>query len=337
MKKCTLLLLLLLPVLLCAACSAGSAADYTVTSVCDSAASVANYREFAASGELSVVIPGLNEGFVPQGLTYLPGEDSFVFAGYRTDKGPSALIQVDRASGRIVRQVTLRYKNGSVYNGHAGGICATETQLYISNDGHLYRIPLTDFLALGEKADCRFAEELPVPGRASYCSYADGYVWCGEFEYGKSYPTDASHVTKTADGTVRAWLCGWKAESGLVSGTPDVILATGEKIQGMTMLNGSIYLSRSYGRKSTSSIIRYRNVLDDEPNSHVEVDGRQVPLWCLDSTAWTGRIFAPPGTECLCTADGAVWVLFEMAAQTYMQPTNPSSDPVDRIFRMTGF
>jgi hypothetical protein len=45
----------------------------------------------------------------------------------------------------------------------------------------------------------------------------------------------------------------------------------------------------------------------------------------------------PPASEGLFALDDSIYVLFETAAQKYMEPENPSANPMDRLFRLTGF
>ena len=42
-------------------------------------------------------------------------------------------------------------------------------------------------------------------------------------------------------------------------------------------------------------------------------------------------------TECLCTVDGGIYVVFESAAKTYMNPSKPSLHPMDRVFLLKDF
>ena len=334
MKKCLLLLIVGLS-LVCSSCAAE--VEYTVTSGTDCAQTESRYDRFYQSGETGLVVPGLAEGLVPQGICYLPGEDWLLFAGYRSDKGNSALIAVDRQTGEITRQAVLQYADGRDYNGHAGGVCATETDIYLSNAHMLYRISLEDFRALPGKGVCRFAEEIPVPVNSSYCCYEAGVLWVGEFQYGGDYKTDASHYVKPADGLQRAWTCGYRMDAGQDFSRPDYILSVTERIQGITTLNGKIYLSQSYGRRADSLILKYENVLTREPDSTVEIAGESVPVWNLDSTCREDVLLCPPMSECLCIIDGAVYVLFESAAQTYMDPGKPSANPMDRVFRLDDY
>lgn len=332
-KLCVLIAAMMV---LCSGCAAEKTI-YTSASVTDAEASVQAYARFRESGELSVLIPGLQEGFVPQGITYLPRDDSFLFAGYSGGKDNSALLAVSRKTGELIRQVKLCNVDGSAYTGHAGGVCATETDIYVSNAGKLFRLSLEKYEALPADASCAFEEEIPVPVNASYCSYSDGILWVGEFQYAGDYPTDASHRVSTKDGLQRAWNCGYRMTDRQDFSAPDYILSITERIQGMTTLNGKIYLSQSYGRRNDSVLYRYKDVLSSPPAQSVALGGREVPLWILDSAVREDALMCPPMTECLCTAEESVYVLFESAAKTYMNPAKPSVHPVDRVFRLTGF
>ena len=334
MKK---ILCALIAALALIACSCTAETVYTCASVTDAAASAAAYARFHEAGELSVIIPGLKQGFIPQGITYLPGEDALLFAGYSSKDENSALISVNRQTGELLRQVRLNNVDGSKYTGHAGGVCATETDIYVSNNHKLFRISLETYNKLPFNASCAFEAEIPVPVNSSYCSYMDGILWVGEFQYGGDYPTDASHRVSTADGLQRAWTCGYVIREGQDFSAPDYILSMTERIQGMTVLNGKIYLSQSNGRRNDSVLYRYGDVLNEDADGTVEVNGRTVPMWILDSTCREDALMCPPMTECLCTIGEEIYVVFESAAETYMNPSKPSLHPMDRVFRLKTF
>jgi len=334
MKK--LLLFLAVFLFLLSGCQA-EGHRYTTSSVTTCQQTSALYNRFYESGELSMIIPGLKEGLVPQGISWMPEEGWLLFAGYRSDKGNSALIAVDLETGTIQKTAFLHYADGSAYNGHAGGVCATETDIYLSNAHMLYRISLDAFRAIDGAGDCRFEQEIPVPVNSSYCCYADGILWVGEFQYGGDYPTDASHRISTADGLQRAWTCGYSMEGRTDWTRPDCVLSMTERIQGITTKDGKIYLSQSYGRKNDSMLYRYSNVLDTPAHGSVTIEGAEVPLWILDSKTREDALICPPMTECLCTVEDGIFVLFESAAEAYMNPKNPSVNPMDRVFLLKGF
>ena len=307
---------------------------YSVASVTDCAQTSAAYDRFYQSGELSVIIPGLAEGFVPQGISWMPEEGWLLFAGYSAGKENSALLAVDYQTGELKKEARLLNTDGSGYTGHAGGVCVTETDIYVSNAHTLFRISLDAFRALPAASECAFEEEIPVPVNSSYCCYAEGILWVGEFQYGGDYPTDASHRVSTADRLQRAWTCGYQMREGQDFSVPDYILSMTERIQGITTLEGKIYLSQSYGRRNDSVIYQYREVLTEEPDESVQFNGREVPLWILDRDTRESAMICPPMTECLCTVNGEILVAFESAALSYMNPLNPSLNPMDRVFRL---
>ena len=318
---------------------------YTTTPVTDSQMTNWMYQAFYDSGTLSVPIPGLAEGITPQGIAYLAEENCLLFAGYRADKGNSALIAVSLETGEVVKEAFLQYADGSKYSGHAGGVCVTEKNIYLSNAHKLFRISLERFRGLSASGECRFEEEIPVPVNSSYCAYADGVLWVGEFQYGTEYKTNKSHKVKTADGTQKAWTCGYVltgdaenelAPDALTEGdaVPDYILSMTERIQGITVKDGKFYLSQSYGRRASSVIYRYENVLAGEASAEAEVSGRTVPVWILDSTVQEATLLAPPMSECLCTVGDQVYVLFESGAQNYLAGAD---NPMGRVFCLTDF
>ena len=336
--------LLLVTLLLLSSALADTAFFYTTDSVTDCANTNAMYDNFYAAGELSVSIPGCAQDLVPQGIDYWEEQDWMLICGYSSGSRNSAIVAVDMKTNQVVKEVFLLNVDGSGYNGHAGGMCVTEKNIFISNNQQLFRISLENFRALPASSECAFDEAIPVPSRASYCAYANGILWVGEFAYGSEYKTDKSHRAKSADGTQRAWICGYqldqstenelKADCVTAEGViPDYILSTTERIQGMTFHNNQFYLSQSYGRNASSVIYRYNNVLENAAALEADVYGKTVPLWFLDSTVRTGMLFAPPMSETLCEANGSVYVLFESGAEKYRNAKNP----MDRVFKLTGY
>ena len=316
------------------------------------------YKSFYNSGELSLVIPGCSQDFIPQGIAYYSERDLVFFSGYSSNEGmPCALMAVDRKTNQVVKEIFLAYPDGREFCEHAGGVCVTNKNIFISAESHLYRMSLETFLTADNSCLYNFDEAIPVPCKASFCQISDGILWVGEFEHttsdskGTQYKTDKSHHMKVNGGENTGWVLGYKLNSsaeneldpGCISGSgaiPNYILSTTNRIQGFTISNGSIYLSQSYGRKNSSTLYRHKNVLSEAPNTQAQVYGTQVPVWFLDNNSQSDTLTAPPMTEGLCTIDGKVYVLFESAASYYRIPLDdkgPSKEPVDQIFRLDTF
>ena len=300
---------------------------------------VAKYPAFARMVTSSVTIPGLAEGFVPQGICRVPGRDWLLFSGYQDDEvRPSPLIAVDAKTGVIARQARLRNVDGTAFNLHSGGVAATENNIFVSVANKLFVLPVETFVGLpaDRLVDCSFTREIAVPCRASYCGISDGILWVGEFEHGAKYPTDPDHHAIVDGEELTGWICGYdlrsgescESENGIA--VPDYVLRTTDRIQGMTILGGRIWLSQSYGRWDDSHLLVYNDPRGNDPDVHVRIGERSVPAWNLAKGSRTEAIAAPPMTENLCVDDGTILVLFESGATKF----EGASRPMDRVYRI---
>ena len=85
-------------------------------------------------GELSVSIPGCAQDLVPQGIDYLDEEDWMLICGYSSGSRNSSIVAVDMKTNQVVKEVFLLNVDGTDYTGHAGGMCVTEKNIFISNN-----------------------------------------------------------------------------------------------------------------------------------------------------------------------------------------------------------
>lgn len=300
---------------------------------------VSKYPAFARMVTSSVTIPGLSEGFVPQGICRVPGCDWLLFSGYQDDGiQPSPLIAVDAKTGVIVRQARLRNVDGTVFNLHSGGVTATEKTIYVSVANKLFAMPVETFVGLptDRLVDCSFTHEIAVPCRASYCGIADGVLWVGEFEYGNKFQTDPDHHSTVDGEKLTGWICGYDLCSGEPRepaegiAIPDYVLRTTDRIQGMTILDGRIWLSQSYGRLDDSHLLVYDDPRGGSPDDQIGFGERKVPAWNLSKRVRVKVFEAPPMTENLCVDDGTILVVFESGAKKF-----PGAErPMDRAYRI---
>lgn len=263
----------------------GEAVSYTATPVAPAMDIGSLYPEFAKTATASLVVPGLEEGLVPQGVAWLPQKNWFLVSGYHSDKSPSALIAVDESSGKIARQVGLRHPGGAAYTGHAGGVAATAVSIVVSSDSKLHVLPLADFQEESSREACVFSREIEVPNRASYCFCGDGMFWVGEFRHA-GYPTANGHRMKIGGEEFQAWLCGYTLVDGELPLSsegklppPDIILETPDDVQGASVSDGIVWLSCSYGSGNDSRLLAFSVPGGDAPDGHFTIDGSKVPVW----------------------------------------------------------
>ena len=89
-------------------------------------------------------IPGLNDGFVCQGIAYSEEDERYFISGYMDD-GTASRIYVTDENNRS-HHVSLEKKSGKAFSGHAGGIAYDSGMLYIANGGRIYTLDAGDVI-----------------------------------------------------------------------------------------------------------------------------------------------------------------------------------------------
>ena len=306
------------------------------------------YKDFLAAAEKSYLIPALKETMIPQGMDIWRERGWLMISGYFPSaeiSECSVIVAVDMATGAYVGEYYITNTDGTPHTSHAGGVAITERDMYISNGSTLFRIPLSEFLNAGQCGKVTIADYFNVPVRASFCNYSEGYLWVGDFQYGSSYPTDEyRHMTNRDGKKYYAWTVGYEVDlttengikaDAMVDGsyaTPDIIFSMTEKIQGFALTQKTVALSQSYGRNNKSKIFLYENPMGSEAHQTVELNGKSVPLYFLDSKTPSKSIVTPPMTEGLAAMDGKLYILFESGADKYAN--GGGTDPTENVWTL---
>ncbi|MGN0529261.1 MAG: hypothetical protein ACI4IE_09020 [Eubacterium sp.] len=273
------------------------------------------------------VIPGLDQGFVPQGITYDKEHGYIIISGYYEgdNKGyPSQLMIIDEKTGKLVKVISLKKKDGSCYTGHAGGVAYSNGKLYISSDGYSYTITGEE-LKNADANDCiRFSEEKKIDTAGSYANESNGVLYYGNFhEPGKE---EAGIKPITVNGKKCYSYCEAYDQN---TGEKYYIL-TPDRTQGMTVKEDGTYMfSTSYGRNNNSQIYSYTK-RTDKPIGYV--DG--IPVYGLEGETVTE---APPMSEGMCNINGKTYVINESGSKKYREGTDGNGkceDPTDSVLEI---
>lgn len=301
---------------------------------------VSAYQDFLALASPCGIIPGLKEGLVPQGMDFSESDGRLYISGYYIADLPSALVVLDSADNTFIAEYNLYNPDGSPFVSHVGGVAVTDTTLYVSaaldNDGSysIAAIPLSELAKEGSH-DLVVQQKITVPVSPSFLNYSQGILWLGNFyhpsqEYG--LPTLLNQTTTSADGDYGCYILGYRLDasqalpkaSDAAYPIPDFILAAPDRIQGMTMADDqTVWLSQSYGRKSDATLLAYDVALTEAPDTTLELGGKSIPAFVLDSSRKKAELTAMPMTEALASGlDGHIWVLFESGATKYSDGKN---------------
>lgn len=277
---------------------------------------VAKNLRLPDAATLGPVIPGLNQGAVPQGMSYWPEKDLLFTSHYFDSQTPSRIVSMDWKTGKALHTVKLQEPDGQPHYGHVGGIVIDASDLWMASDAFLYRYDLKNLTASdAASATARFKTEATL--EVAFCAAHGGKIWAGEFALDGKYPTDPTHDLVARDGQLRhGWICGYDPAKGFA--TPEQILSIPDRAQGMAATDDFIFLSRSYGRGHRSSIEIFRNPLGHPPHQTVKTSqGDEVPLWFLDGKNHVRSIDLPPMAENVALINGKLTVLFESGAKKF--------------------
>ncbi len=298
---------------------------------------------FQAADEVSY-IPGMKQGLVPQGMAYLADQDWLIVSNYRQSGKSSMLTVMDAGTGQLVKTLTIYRADGTPYNEHAGGVAISASNVWISSEGNVYRVPLQDVVNGADRTPVYIRDQFATGTRGSFLMYESGKLWVGEY-YADGYEVDPAHQMTTRNGTTQyAWMVGYDLDPStdrLPSGKivnettpviPDYVISLPDKIQGATILSdGRIVLSESYSQKNDAHLYFYENVLAQSPHTYVNVGGSDIPAWYLDGISRQDVLVATPSTEGIVQRGGYLYVMFESAVNYY---SGKLKYPTDKIWKV---
>lgn len=245
--------------------------------------------------------PGMNSGFICQGVTYNDDEDYYVTLGYMKNGSASRVYKID--SKKNVTYYSLKAE-GKDFTGHTGGIQYFNGKFYIANESDgIYQFPSS---ALLKKSDfVEIGTPKKVNNNSSFIFADDDYLYVGEFNNDKAYKTNNQITYK--DKTQNAIVTKYKGDD---FSKPVSIYSIPNEIQGFAISSsGKVVLSRSWGLSSSDFF-----VFDNPEKTNLKYDG--APVYFLDN--YSKDIKAPFFSEDLDVANGKIIYLSESACNKYI-------------------
>ena len=268
-------------------------------------AKFALYHEYYSIKSDICVNPGLNDGFVCQGIAASEENDLILVSGYMKDHSASRIYAVDSSDN--FHYVELM-QGDKAFTGHTGGVATSGEIVYIASDDRIFTVALDDvaFAESGAKVD--IGEGIEVNNQSSFVYTDDTYLYVGEFHDGGKYNI-VGHETETAEGMHYA-ICSMYDLNDLT--TPIRIYSIRNKVQGICFTpDGKVIMSTSYGLKDS---VYYVYDLSAATDSGKTMDG--APLYYLDQLE--REIKGPAMSEGLDYRDGRVITLTESASNKYL-------------------
>lgn len=310
---------------------------------------IKEYKPFLKSAKPWAVIPGLNEGMIPQGMCYCAEDKRTYIASYSKADIPSVISILDE-DGVLTAEAYLYNADGSRFSSHVGGLAISDDTLFVSApadaEGHyqVAEIPMKELEGEGTK-EVKIKKTFRVPVSPSFMNFSDGCLWVGNFYHPKGnydLSADMNYTTKAENAEYGCYILGYDLSKKSVERfdeagpdgypVPDMVMAAPDRIQGITSLsNGQMLLSQSYGRKSESRLMSFDTSSTHATLQDFQVGSSKVPGFILDSNCLTKAVTALPMTEAVsATPDGMILVSFESGAMHY----SDGKDRTDHIWKM---
>lgn len=257
-------------------------------------------------------IPGINDNFVPQGITVT--DEYYITSGYMSTDEASRIYHTDTEGNYAFTEI---YKDGKPSRMHAGGIADYNDTLFIANSEQIHLLSLDEALTYQHT---EITKSIPVNNAASFVFIKNDYLFVGEFNDNEHYIT--SHPYPSADEDEhRAIVSQYTINSILEEENPDpvAIYSIRDRVQGFAITDeGKIVLSTSWG---TSASHFYVYDLGFDPSKELllpDIEDNNTPVYILDKNNLIEDIKAPSMSEDLDYHDGYVISLSESASNKYI-------------------
>ena len=271
------------------------------------------YPDYLANRKFEEQIPGLSEGFVPQGLSY-DGEGGYLHSGY----GDGHLLKLFLVKGEDVKQVTPVDEGGNPWEGHGGGIARAGDYVYVASESKLIIFRYDDLKNAQDGASVASIGIFPVDTQASFCFASGNFIYVGEFYRAGDYETNPTHHKTTPAGDDHKALvsCYLLDHNGaLAEEYPLYSISIRDQVQGFAVQGDTFILSSSWG--VTSSKLDFYKGLTNK-GEMIEVSGKSVPLYYLDSATHQKTVDMPAFSEGLTIVGDRVVISFESACNKYV-------------------
>lgn len=280
------------------------------------------HKYFYSISKKEFLIPGLKDGFTPQGICQIDHHPNiFLVCGYQKDGSESRIYIVDKNKPNDEKYVTLNILK-QAYNGHAEGVANIGDFVYFANTGNVAIFKLHDILSAENNKTINAISNTKMPLNTDYL-YSDGTsLYVGEFYREENYPTDISHHLKVANNkTNKAIICQF--DILLTNNTPSIVtipkkaFSAPDLTQGAIITDAKIVLSTSYSLPD-SKIYFFTNTSTTKTNdSLIEINNTKIPVWFLDDNNLEKTITAPCMSEGIDLVNNKIYILFESASKKY--------------------
>lgn len=276
------------------------------------------FASFYNNAKRELPIPGVNDGYVGQGLDYIEDKEVFITCGYSAKKGEASSVYVMNADGTNSK-CTLLKEDGSAYTGHTGGVAHYKDYCYITGADGCDVFALSDILT---KSEAKKIGEIksPTGHDPAYVTIHGGKLYEGSFYRAGNYETpDNERITTPYGDENKALIYVYDLDDNApfaVNQTPVAAYSTTGLVQGMAFTDKQIVLSTSYGL--AASHLKYYDLSKLPQPAQTTVGNYTLDMYYLDGSCLEKDVTAPPMSEEIVYKDGRLFIMTESASDKYI-------------------
>ena len=191
--------------------------------------------------------PGLNEDYIPQGITFF--DNKIITVGYMNNQTNSRIYVIDSKTNEEKHFKLI--SNGKDFLGHTGGIQYLNGFLYLADEGTgIYKIPINS-LNKNSSTTIDIGTPTKVNSNSSFVFGRDNYLYVGEFHRNTDY--ECTNIIEH-NGKINYAIVEKYNVNDFT--TPVEIYSIPDQIQGFCIkTDGTIILSSSWGISSSKFYI----------------------------------------------------------------------------------
>ena len=276
------------------------------------------YHAFYESTQREFLIPTLEDGFVPQGLTYCEEYDSFLISGYVCGDENARICVVKDEEYRVV---SLMDEKGNELISHSGAIAYGGKYVYLAGcDGKCYVFSLSELMQ--EKVTIiQMLGSFDTYNQASFCCVEDNRLFVGEYYHKLKYNTDESHHRITPNGDENhAIVTVFTSDDTLILGVnevPEMALSVTDRIQGMCFVEGNVVMAASSVFQGSQLYVYDWEKAMSEQEDVMKIGVYDVPLCYLDAGTLLDCVEILPKSEGITVHDDKLYMIFESASERF--------------------
>ncbi|MDO5448344.1 MAG: hypothetical protein Q4F70_01910 [Clostridia bacterium] len=287
-----------------------------------------NSSEYYKTAEKEFIIPGLGDGFVPQGITFDDKSSFYLVCGYMSNDEAARIYMVDPDTNDF-SFISLNDVDGKPDKSHICGIATYGRFAFVTTGEKVNVFRLADInnpdYNVATPIDSFDSDNIPA-----FCYVVNDTLYVGEFYRSKSYETPESHHIQTDTGEYQMAImtvfdaneltAALSSKGAIDDVAPKAIYSIQSGAQGMCILKGGqICISSSWGL-STSHVTIY----DDPMKSNLTADdkftiesGKEIPLYYLSQENVIKDYKLPAMAEELALDGDKVLIMNESASNKY--------------------